>query len=318
MHPVLKLVVQRIALGLFLLLIISVVIFLGVEALPGDTAQAILGQSATPQALENLRAEMGLDQPALTRYFHWLGGILTGDLGTALTNKADIAKSIGQKLGNTLFLAGSAAVIAVPLAILLGTIAARYAGRWPDKLISAVTLTTISLPEFVAAYFVIFFLTQVFPIFQPVSLVLPGMGFWAKLHAIALPVIVLVMVVLAHMMRMTRAAILNVMQSAYIETAELKGLTPMQVVWRHAFPNAIAPVVSVVMLNLAYLVVGVVVVEVVFVYPGMGQYLVDHVSKRDLPVVQACGLIFAGVYIALNIIADVVSILANPRLRHPK
>ena len=135
---------------------------------------------------------------------------------------------------------------------------------------------------------------------------------------IALPVIVLVMVVLAHMMRMTRAAILNVMQSAYIETAELKGLSPMQVIWRHAFPNAIAPVVNVVMLNLAYLVVGVVVVEVVFVYPGMGQYLVDHVTKRDLPVVQACGMIFAAVYIGLNILADVISILANPRLRHPK
>ncbi len=266
MHPVLKLVVQRIALGLLLLLAVSAVIFLGVEALPGDTAQAILGQQATPEALANLREQMGLDQPALSRYFSWLGGVLQGDLGTALTNKADIAQSIGQRLGNTLFLAGCAAAISVPLAILLGVIAARYAGRWPDKVISGVTLTTISLPEFVAAYFVIFLLTQVIPIFQPVAMVFPGMSFWAKLHAVALPVIVLVLVVLAHMMRMTRAAILNVMQSAYIETAELKGLSPMQVVWRHAFPNAIAPVVSVVMLNLAYLVVGVVVVEVVFGY----------------------------------------------------
>jgi len=144
------------------------------------------------------------------------------------------------------------------------------------------------------------------------------MSFWAKLHAIALPVIVLVLVVLAHMMRMTRAAILNVMQSAYIETAELKGLGPMTIIWRHAFPNAIAPVVSVVMLNLAYLVVGVVVVEVVFGYNALGQYLVDHVTKRDLPVVQAVGLIFAAVYIVLNMLADIIGILANPRLRHPK
>ncbi|NEY89868.1 ABC transporter permease [Tabrizicola oligotrophica] len=318
MHPVLKLVVQRVALGLLLLLAVSAVIFLGVEALPGDTAQAILGQQATPEALANLREQMGLDQPALTRYFQWLGGVVQGDLGTALTNKADIAQSIGQRLGNTLFLAGCAAAISVPLAILLGLIAARYAGRWPDKLISGVTLTTISLPEFVAAYFVIFLLTQVFPIFQPVAMVFPGMSFWAKLHAVALPVIVLVLVVLAHMMRMTRAAILNVMQSAYIETAELKGLTPMQVVWRHAFPNAIAPVVSVVMLNLAYLVVGVVVVEVVFGYNALGQYLVDHVTKRDVPVVQAVGLIFAAVYIFLNMAADVIAIVANPRLRHPK
>ncbi len=318
MHPVLKLVVQRIALGLLLLLAVSAVIFLGVEALPGDTAQAILGQQATPEALANLREQLGLDQPALSRYLGWLGGVLQGDLGTALTNKVDIAQSIGQRLGNTLFLAGCAAAISVPLAILLGVIAARYAGRWPDKVISGVTLTTISLPEFVAAYFVIFLLTQVFPIFQPVAMVFPGMSFWAKLHAVALPVIVLVLVVLAHMMRMTRAAILNVMQSAYIETAELKGLSPMQVVWRHAFPNAIAPVVSVVMLNLAYLVVGVVVVEVVFGYNALGQYLVDHVTKRDVPVVQAVGLIFAAVYIFLNMAADIIAIVANPRLRHPK
>lgn len=318
MHPILKLVVQRFALGLLLLLAVSAVIFLGVEALPGDTAQAILGQQATPEALANLREKMGLNQPPLTRYFQWLGGVLSGDLGTALTNGADIAQSIGQRLGNTLFLAGCAAVIAVPLAILLGLIAARYAGKWPDKLISGITLTTISLPEFVAAYFVIYLLTQLIPLFQPVAMVFPGMSFWAKLHAVALPVIVLVMVVLAHMMRMTRAAILNVMQSAYVETAELKGLSPMTIIWKHAFPNAIAPVVSVVMLNLAYLVVGVVVVEVVFGYNALGQYLVDHVTKRDLPVVQAVGLIFAAVYIFLNMLADIIGILANPRLRHPK
>lgn len=318
MHPVLKLVVQRVALGLLLLLAVSAVIFLGVEALPGDTAQAMLGQQATPEALANLREKMGLDQPPLTRYFHWLGGVLTGDFGKALTNGADIAQSVQQRLGNTLFLAGCAAAIAVPLAIILGLIAARYAGKWPDKVISGITLTTISLPEFVAGYFVIYLLTQLFPVFQPVAMIFPGMTFFAKLKAIALPVIVLVLVVLAHMMRMTRAAILQVMQSAYIETAELKGLSPMAVIWRHAFPNAIAPVVSVVMLNLAYLVVGVVVVEVVFGYNALGQYLVDHVTKRDLPVVQAVGLIFAGVYISLNMLADIIAILANPRLRHPK
>jgi peptide/nickel transport system permease protein len=317
-HPILKLVVQRIALGLALLLAVSLVIFLGTEALPGDTAQAILGQSATPEALANLREQLGLNLPAHERYLNWLWAALHGDLGVALTNGVDIAQSIGQRLGNTLFLAGCAAVISVPLAIGLGLVAARYNGRWPDKLISGVTLTTISLPEFVAAYFVIFLLTQVFPLFQPVAMVFPGMGFWEKLQAVALPVIVLVMVVLAHMMRMTRAAILNVMQSAYIETAELKGLSPMQVIWRHALPNSIAPILSVVILNLAYLVVGVVVVEVVFSYNALGQYLVDHVTKRDLPVVQAVGLIFAGVYIGLNILADVISIVANPRLRHPK
>ncbi len=318
MHPLIKLVVQRVALGLLLLLAVSVVIFLGVEMLPGDTAQAILGQSATPEALANLRESLGLNQPAWTRYFTWLGHALQGDLGVALTNKQDIAHAIGQRLGNTLFLAVCAGVISVPLAIGLGLTAARYNGRWPDKLISGVTLATISLPEFVAAYFVIYVLTQVFPIFQPVSMVFPGMGFLAQLKAVALPVIVLVMVVLAHMMRMTRAAILNVMQSAYIETAELKGLSPMQVIWRHALPNAIAPIISVVVITLAYLVVGVVVVEVVFSYNALGQYLVDHVAKRDLPVVQAVGIIFAAVYIGLNILADLIGIVANPRLRHPK
>ena len=318
MHPILKLVAQRIALGLLLLLAVSLLIFLGTEALPGDVAQAILGQSATPEALANMRETMGLNEPAHVRYFDWLGGILTGDFGTALTNGQDIGEAIGQRLGNTLFLAACAAAISVPLAILLGLVAARYQGRWPDKVISGVTLSTISLPEFVAAYFVIFLLTQVFPIFQPVAMVFPGMGFWERLQAVALPVIVLVLVVLAHMMRMTRAAILNVMQSAYIETAELKGLSPMRVIWQHAFPNAIAPIVSVVVLNLAYLVVGVVVVEVVFGYNALGQYLVDHVAKRDLPVVQAVGLIFAAVYIGLNILADVIAIIANPRLRHPK
>jgi peptide/nickel transport system permease protein len=317
-HPVLKLVVQRIALGLLLLLAVSLLIFLGTEALPGDVAQAILGQSATPEALANLRESLGLNRSPIERYFDWLGGILTGDFGTALTNGQDIGQAIGQRLGNTLFLAACAAAISVPLAILLGLVAARYNGRWPDKVISGVTLSTISLPEFVAAYFVIFLLTQVFPIFQPVAMVFPGMSFWERLNAVALPVIVLVLVVLAHMMRMTRAAILNVMQSAYIETAELKGLSPMRVIWQHAFPNAIAPIVSVVVLNLAYLVVGVVVVEVVFSYNALGQYLVDHVAKRDLPVVQAVGLIFAAVYIGLNILADVIAIVANPRLRHPK
>ena len=313
MHPIIKLVAQRLALGLLLLLAVSVLIFGGTEMLPGDVAQAILGQSATPQSLANLRAELGLDEPALSRYFGWLAGILQGDLGTALTNGQDIASSVGKRFGNTLFLASCAAVISVPLAITLGLVAARYNGRWPDKVISGITLATISLPEFVVGYIVMFFLAVKFRLFPSTALVFDSMSFFEKLNAIALPVIVLVLVVLAHMMRMTRAAILNVMQSAYIETAELKGLRQATIISRHAFPNAIAPVVNVVMLNLAYLVVGVVVVEVVFVYPGMGQYLVDHVAKRDIPVVQACGLIFAAVYIGLNIFADVVSILVSSR-----
>lgn len=317
-HPILKLVAQRIALGLVLLWAASVLIFIGTQILPGDVAQSILGQSATPVSLANLRAELGLNDPPLTRYMIWAGGVLHGDLGHALTNGQDIADAMGKRLGNTLFLAFWAAVIAVPLAVSLGLLAVRYRGRWPDKLISTVTLATVSVPEFLLGYILVYILSVKFRLLPSLATINDGMSFGDKLYAISLPVLVLVLVVLGHMMRMTRAAILNVMQSPYIETAELKGLRPIAVIARHAFPNAIAPVVNVVMLNLAYLVVGVVVVEVVFVYPGMGQYLVDHVAKRDVPVVQACGLVFAAIYIGLNIVADVVSILANPRLRHPK
>ena len=319
MSPVLKLIAQRVALGLLLLFMVSVLIFIGTLILPGDVAQSILGQSATPEALANLRRDLGLNDPPVQRYFAWLGGVLRGDLGTALTSGQDIASVMWARLGNTLFLAFWAAVISVPLAIFLGLLAVRYRDRWPDKLISGVTLASISVPEFLIAYVLMFFIGVKLRWLNPTAIGFrPDADVFTKLEAIALPVAVLTLVVLAHMMRMTRAAILNVMQSAYIETAELKGLSLFSVIWRHAFPNSIAPVVNVVMLNLAYLVVGVVVIEVVFVYPGMGQYLVDHVSKRDVPVVQACGLIFAAVYIGLNLIADIVSIVSNPRLRHPK
>ena len=318
MHPIIKLVSQRLALGILLLFGASALIFGLTEALPGDAAQAVLGQSATPESLANLREEMGLNRPALTRYFEWLGGIVQGDLGTSLTNKLDIAESIGKRLGNTLFLACVAAIVSVPLAIFLGLLAVRFRNRWPDKLISAVTLTTVSIPEFLIGYVVIYYISVKLGWFSSLAMINDSMSFGEKLYAIALPAFVLTLVVLAQMMRMTRAAILNLMQSAYIETAELKGLSNFQVIARHAFPNAISPIVNVVMLNLAYLVVGVVVVEVVFVYPGMGQYLVDSVTKRDVPVVLACGVVFAAVYIGLNMVADIVSILANPRLRHPK
>ncbi|MBU0581611.1 MAG: ABC transporter permease [Alphaproteobacteria bacterium] len=316
--PILKLIAQRIALGILLLLAVSVLIFAGTQILPGDVAQSILGQSATPESLANLRAELGLNDPAYVRYFNWLGGILTGDLGTALSSGQDIATSISGRLWNTLFLAFWAAAVSIPLAIGLGLLAVRYRNGWVDKLISGLALASTSFPEFFIGYLLVYFFAVKWQIFPGISTVYDGMPFMDRMQAIALPAAVLTLVVLAHMMRMTRAAILNVMQSAYIETAELKGLSAIDVIRRHAFPNAIAPIINVVMLNLAFLIVGVVVVEVIFVYPGMGQYLVDHVSKRDVPVVQAVGLIFAAVYITLNIVADIGAIVANPRLRHPK
>jgi len=319
MGPIATLLARRISLGLLLLFLVYILIFVGTMLLPGDVAQQILGQAATPEALANLREELGVNEPPITRYFQWLGGLLTGDLGTALTSGQSINEAVGRRFANTLFLAASAAIIAVPLAIFLGLLAVRYQERWPDKMISATTLTTISMPEFVIGYILMFIFGVQLGWFSPTAVgYRPDADLLTRLESIAIPVAVLTLVVLAHMMRMTRAAILNVMQSAYIETAELKGLSTFAVISKHAFPNAIAPVVNVVMLNLAYLVVGVVVVEVVFVYPGMGQYLVDHVTKRDIPVVQACGMIFAAIYIGLNLVADVVSILTNPRLRHPK
>lgn len=316
--PVLRLIAQRIALGVLLLLAVSVLIFAGTQILPGDVAQSILGQAATPQAVANLRAQLGLNDPAYIRYFHWLFGMLHGDMGKALSNGLPIGPAIAERLKNTLFLAFWAAAIAVPLAVVLGLISVRHRNGFIDRMISAVSLASISLPEFFIGYVLIYFVAVDLQWFPSVSTVFDGMPFLQRMQAIALPAVTLTLVVLAHMMRMTRAAILNVMQSAYIETAELKGLSPFEIIRRHAFPNAFAPIVNVVMLNLAYLVVGVVVVEVIFVYPGMGQYLVDHVAKRDVPVVQACGLIFAAVYIALNIVADVAAILSNPRLRHPR
>lgn len=316
--PLLRLVAQRLAMGLLLLLAVSVLIFVGTQILPGDVAQAILGQSATPQNLENLRLELGLDRPPVERYFDWLGGVLQGDFGQSLSNKRPVDVVIGQRLENTLFLAGVTAAVAVPLAIILGLVSVRYKDRWADRAINIFTLSAISFPEFFVGYLLMLVFALELAWISPLSTIRPGMSLWEMLSATALPCATLTFAVLAHMQRMTRAAILNVLGSAYVETAELKGLRQITIIVRHALPNAIAPIVTVVMLNLAYLVVGVVVVEVVFVYPGLGTLMVDSVGFRDVPVVQACGLLFAATYIGLNIVADVIGVVANPRLRHPK
>jgi peptide/nickel transport system permease protein len=292
MSGLLRLIVQRLALGVGTLFVVSVLIFAGTQLLPGDVAQAILGQSATPEAVAAIRKDLNLDRPAVVRYFDWLG--------------------------NTLFLASVAALVAVPIAILLGLIAARFRETWLDKTISIVTLSAISMPEFFIGYILIFIFAVKLFWAPSIASVYEGMGLGEKLAAVALPVATLALVVIAHMMRMTRAAVINVMSSPYIEMAELKGVSRSRIIFRHALPNALSPIINVVVLNLAYLVVGVVVVEVVFVYPGMGQLMVDAVSKRDVPVVQACGLIFAATYVLLNLTADILSIVANPRLRHPR
>ena len=317
-RPMAALILQRLGLSVGLLFAVSLMIFGGVEALPGDFATTYLGQSATPQAVANIRKDLGLDRPVTERYFTWLGGALKGDFGTSWASRNSVSEQIGKRLGNSLFLAFFAAIISIPLAIGLGMLAVQFRNRLPDKIINVVSLAAISLPEFFVGYILIVLFAVKWGVATFPSTDYDSMGFMERLSAIALPVATLVLVVLAHMMRMTRAAILNVMSSAYVETAELKGLGAFRIIARHAAPNAVAPVINVVALNLAYLVVGVVVVEVVFVYPGMGQYMVDAVTVRDMPVVQACGLIFAAFYIFLNMAADILAIMANPRLRHPR
>ena len=318
MGQILKMVGQRLLLGLLTLFVVSLIIFLGVELLPGDLAQAILGQAATPETVAAFRKELKLDLPAYERYFEWLGGMVQGDFGRSLANQREISELLGSRLENTLFLAGLAAVISVPLALTLGILAALYRNTLYDRAVNVVTLTSISFPEFFVAYILILFLAIQAGVFPSISNIGPDIGFWERVYRTMLPALTLTLVVVAHMMRMTRAAIINLLASPYIEMARLKGLSPSRIIIHHALPNALAPIINVVVLNIAYLIVGVVVVEVVFVYPGLGQLLVDSVSKRDLPVVQACSLVFAMTFILLNLLADVLSIVTNPRLLHPR
>lgn len=309
---------QRFALGLLTLFIVSLVIASIVELLPGDITQAILGQSATPETVEAFRRELGIDRPVHERYIEWLRGMVTGDMGKSLANKREISELVGTRLSNTLFLGGFAAAIAVPLSLILGLLAALYRNSIFDRGINLFTLTSISFPEFFVAYILILLFAVKTGWFPGISNVNKDLPLGDKLFRTLLPAATLTLVVVAHMMRMTRAAIINLLSSDYIEMAHLKGIRPMRVIFYHALPNAWGPIVNVIALNLAYLVVGVVIVEVVFVYPGLGQLLVDSVSKRDVPVVQACSMIFAGVYILLNLLADIVSIVTNPRLLHPR
>jgi peptide/nickel transport system permease protein len=313
-----KLIVQRSMLGLLTLLAASALIFIGTEILPGDLASAILQNQATPENLAKLRLELGLDRPALLRYFEWLFGALQGHFGHSLANGRDVLEEIAPRFGNTMFLAAYAAVVAVPVAVGLGLAAAIRQGGVFDRLVNVLTLMTISVPEYFLAYLLIKYVAVGLGWFPSLANVSSDTSFPDRLYYAFLPMLTLVLVIVAHMMRMTRASVLAVMASPYIEMAILKGLTKTRIVVRHALPNALAPIISVIALNLAYLIVGVVVVETVFVYPGLGQLMVDEVSKHDVPVVQACGLIFAAAFILLNMVADILSILANPRLRQPR
>jgi peptide/nickel transport system permease protein len=377
MSRLISLAATRLAYGAITLLVVSAVVFLAVELLPGDVAEQILGRDATPENLERLRDRLGLDEPALVRYTVWLGGLATGDLGNSLVSGQSISDLIGRRLANTMFLAAFAAVIAIPLALALGVLAALFRDTLFDRVVNTVTLAAISLPEFFVAYILILFLSiglqvqlaglvgLVALLFVPMALrrlyregaanagllLLAGVLLLLLLNGVfrfmpltvepirilpslskipedaslseriwnsILPMLTLLLVTTAYTMRMTRANIVNLLAAPYIEMAVLKGASPARIIFWHALPNAWAPIINVVALTLAYLITGVVVVEAVFVYPGLGQLLVDSVAKRDITMVQACCLIFAAAYVILNMLADIFAIATNPRLLHPK
>ncbi|MEQ8444217.1 MAG: ABC transporter permease [Alphaproteobacteria bacterium] len=318
MGDVLGIIVKRLGLGLVTLFVISIIIFSAVEMLPGDPAQAVLGQGATEENLAAMRRQMGLDMPAPLRYLDWLSGAVIGDFGNSLITQDPVSERIGPRFANTLFLACYAAAIAVPISIVLGVIVALLRNTLFDRVANVLTLTSISSPEFFLGYILILYLSVKSGMFPSLASLNDDMTFGELLHRTFLPALTMVLVVVAHMMRMTRAAIINLLASPYIEMARLKGMPAWKVIVKHALPNAWAPIINVIALNLAYLITGVVLVEVVFVYPGIGQLLVDSVTKRDFAIVQACCLIFAATFILLNLTADVLAILTNPRLRHKK
>ncbi len=317
-------ILRRTAFGIATLFVVSVLIFIGTSILPGDVANIILGQMATPESLAALRAKLGLDEPAHVRYFIWLSDLLTGDLGFskagagAGTIGTPISEMLMPRLANTLKLATAVAVVAVPFAVTVGLLAAMYPGTRLDRAVTFTTLGLISVPEFLVATLLVLVLAVQLG-WLPATAYISGQETgWKLVRALAMPALTLVVVASSQIMRMTRATVLNVMSSPYIEMAILKGVPRKRIILRHALLNAVGPIANVIALNLAYLVSGVVIVETVFAYPGLAKLMIDAVQTRDLPLVQACAMIFCATYIVLIFVADLVSILSNPRLRHPK
>lgn len=311
------LILRRLGLGVLTLWLVSVFIFTGTEILPGDVAQTILGREATPEALAALREQLGLNQPAIQRYGNWLLAFATGDLGVSLSSGMSIAEIISDRFTNTLLLAAMTAAIAVPVGLVVGLLAAIYERSRFDRFVTIFSLCTISVPEFfMAGAFVLIFAVNLGWV-PAVAYVTEFESIGQLFRSLAIPILTLSFGVFAYMARMTRAAVLNVMESPYVEMAVLSGLPRHRVVWRHALPNVLGPIVNVIALSLAYLVSGTVVVEVMFAYPGLAKLTVDAVALRDMPLIQACTMIFSAAYVLLLMLADVLAILANPRLRHP-
>ncbi len=310
----LRLIAERVGYALLTLLAISAIVFAGTSLLPGDVASAMLGQAATPEALAALRASMHLDQPAVVRYVGWLGGLFTGDLGNSLVTRLPVAQMIGGRLANSLLLAALTTAIAIPASLALGMAAAIWQGSAFDRAATTGTIAAVSVPDFlVATVAVILFSVELQ--WLPAVFVDTGGPLLSRAAGFVLPVMTLSLGVMAQMTRMTRAALVGILRSSYVEMARLKGLRPARIVLRHALPNAAGPIANAAALSLSSLLGGVIIVETVFNYPGLAKLMVDAVSTRDMPLIQACAMLFCAGYMILVLLADICSILSNPRLR---
>ena len=310
-----KLIAQRLAAALATLAFVSVVVFLATELLPGDVAEVVLGQSATPEAVAGLRTALHLDQPAYIRYFTWLHGLLTGDPGRSLVNNLPVATLIGSRLSNSLLLAAVTAAFCVPVALALGITSAIWRNSAYDRLVSLLTLSAVAVPEFfIATLAVVIFAVHLH--WLPALSTSPSIDSVERfLRAFTLPVLSLSCVIIAQMVRMSRAAVLDALRQPFVEMAVLKGARPARVVLLHALPNAIGPIANSIALSLSHLLGGVIIVETIFNYPGLAHLLVDGVATRDMPLVQAVAMMFCAGYLILVTIADIAGIVSNPKLR---
>lgn len=315
---------RRLLIGILTLLFVSVLVFVGTEILPGDVAHAVLGQAATPESLTLVRERLGLNEPVHVRYIVWLLNFVRGDFGASLATFGgslagqDIATELLNRGWNTMLLAGSTALIAVPLSIFLGLTAAIKPGGLVDRVLTSISLALISFPDFLVAVLLVTIFAIKLRWLPAIASIRPSYDFFDWVRILILPVAGLTFTILAHMLRMTRSAVIDVLSSPAIEMAILKGVPRRRLLIKHALPNAIGPIVNVIALNLAYLISGVVVIETMFNYNGLGRYMVEAVTNRDIPVVQACAMIFCSVYVIVNLISDVIAILSNPRVRYPK
>jgi peptide/nickel transport system permease protein len=311
-----KFIARRLAFGLLTLLLVSVVVFAATQALPSNAAQAILGRDATPARLAALTKQLHLNEPVVTQYLHWLGDVVRGNFGISAATQEPVSQLLSGRILDSAFLVLVSAVIALPLSILLGVIMAVRRDRPADHALSMTTLALAALPEFVIGIgLVLLFATNLSHVFPAVSLIPPGEHAWQVPNVVVLPAATLVLAVTPYISRIMRGSMIEVLESEYVTMARLKGLSNRTVIWRHAVPNAIVPAIQVSALQLAYMAGGIVVVEYVFSYPGIGGALVDAVGNRDVPVVQALTIIIAGVYVVVNLLADIVTILVTPRLR---